>query len=101
MAEWKLRHLSISRPYFRVSGLLTLFFHLIPFQSYSRFLFWLGIALGAEILGVLGILNLLMLAHINKTPKGTYLRQIASFEASCIVVRRLVRPVRDWEKIFF
>jgi hypothetical protein len=79
-----------------------IFVYLFPFKSYSRFSFWLEIAIGAEILGVLGILDPLMHAHINETPKtGTYLRQTASFEASCMLVRRSVRPVRDCEKNIF
>jgi Mg2+ and Co2+ transporter CorA len=37
-------------------------------------------------------------AYINETPKGTSLRQTASFEPSCMFVRRSVRPLRDCEK---
>jgi hypothetical protein len=46
--------------------------------------------------GVLGVLNPLIHAHINKPRKGTSLRQTASFEPS--FVRRSVRPLRDCEK---
>jgi hypothetical protein len=37
-------------------------------------------------------------AYINETPKSTSLRQTASFEPSCMFVRRSVRPLRDCEK---
>jgi hypothetical protein len=37
-------------------------------------------------------------AYINETPKGTSLRQTASFEPSCMFVRRSVQPLRDCEK---
>jgi hypothetical protein len=37
-------------------------------------------------------------AYINETPKGTSLRQTASFEPSCMFVWRCVRPLRDCEK---
>jgi hypothetical protein len=37
-------------------------------------------------------------AYINETPKGTSLRQTASFEPSYMFVRRSVRPLRDCEK---
>jgi hypothetical protein len=37
-------------------------------------------------------------AYINETPKGTSLRETASFEPSCMFVRRSIRPLRDCEK---
>jgi Mg2+ and Co2+ transporter CorA len=37
-------------------------------------------------------------AYINETPKSTSLRQTASFEPSCMFVRRSVRSLRDCEK---
>jgi hypothetical protein len=37
-------------------------------------------------------------AYISETLKGTSLRQTASFEPSCMFVRRSVRPLRDCEK---
>jgi hypothetical protein len=37
-------------------------------------------------------------AYINETPKGTSLRQTASFEPSCMFAQRSVRPLRDCEK---
>jgi hypothetical protein len=39
-----------------------------------------------------------MNAYINETPKGTSLRRTASFEPSCMFMRRSVRPLRDCEK---
>jgi hypothetical protein len=87
-----------SSTHFCISGLLTFFVYLFPFKSYSTFSFRLEIPIGAEILGVLGILDPLVHAHINETPKGTSLRQTASFEPSCMFVRRSVRPLRDCEK---
>jgi hypothetical protein len=54
-----------------ISGVCSLFHYLFPFKSYSTFLFWLEIAMMAEILKVLfrGIPDPLMNAHIKKTPK--------------------------------
>jgi hypothetical protein len=39
-----------------------------------------------------------MNAYINETLNGTSLRETASFEPSCMFVRRSVRPLRDSEK---
>jgi hypothetical protein len=99
VASRKWRHRSIPRPHFCISGLLTSFVYLFPFKSYSTFSFRLEIPIGAEILGAFwGILDPLVHAYINETPKGTSLRQTASFEPSCMFVRRSVRPLRDCEK---
>jgi hypothetical protein len=59
--------------------LLTFCVFLYSFHSYSTFLFWLEVALGAEDFGILGILNPLKHAKIKETPKK---HLFASFEQS-------------------
>jgi hypothetical protein len=51
-----------------MSGVFTLKTKLQLVKSYSTFSFRLEIPIGAEILGVLGILDLLVHAYINETP---------------------------------
>jgi hypothetical protein len=96
---------SVPRLYFCICSLLTFFgLYLYPFKSYSIFSLWFEIAMELKFWGFMGILDPLMHAHIDKTPKILlYLHQTASFQASCMLVRRSVRPVCDIARkiIFF
>jgi hypothetical protein len=74
------------------------FVYLIPFRNYLKFAFRLKIALLAEMLVDLRILELSLYRYINDILKGTFLHQIVLFESSCVFERRSVRLVRDSKK---
>jgi hypothetical protein len=77
--------------------LLTFVVYVCPFRSYSRFLLWpeIATATGIFFFGGGGFRGCMRTS--NWLRKCTYLCQSASFEASCMLVRRSVRPIRYCE----
>lgn len=73
---------------FSVQKLFNTFVFAYKFHSWKNFGSWV-------------FLDSLMLLDINKTQKGTALGQTASFEPSCVLVRRSIRAVLDCEKKYF